>query len=685
MPLRPLRRPLVLTAGPALALGLLAGVGLPFPSSAAVPAADRGASSVFVWYAPGATAAQRQVALQSADLHAASRAEVPRTESVPVPAGEDASDVAASLRGRPGVRFAIPDLPVLRDATPAPDQLSQEWGLRNDGQTILDPDVSAPQKGAFNVDVDAPEAWARTRGSRSTIVAVIDSGVDITHPDLAPSIWTNPRPTSLNPDRPKEKDLHGWDFCHEDGSVYDPDEYFDDGGERELNDLHGTHVAGTIAAADDGAGTSGVAPGVTIMPLKVFGTKANGDDCGSDGIFEALVYAALHGAKVVNASWSISATDARDRAEIDDLFTTLGQEYGIVIVAAAGNGVVSADGQDAGIDVDAALAAEAAGDTSTDVPYPAASLSPNVITVGAVDNRGRLAPFSNYGYRSVDLLAPGVSVWSTIPGALTKGDYSRAYGFLSGTSMAAPHVTGEVALLASAGRLPATELVDRVVHTGKPLRSVPARGTATNDMADAYRALQPGTTLESSVAPPTVHTGGRAVATATLHDAVTWTPLARQLVVPCFRAAASRRWSCAPAVRTGLDGRASVTVAPSATTAVRWYFRGVPGSPAAAGPVQVVGLTRRVSAALSSTRVASGGQVRVTGRVTPGERGTTVLLQHLQGGRWRDLLTGVTDGTGRYRFRVQLERDGTRALRVLVPASDGYSASTSSKRTLTVT
>ncbi|RKS73908.1 subtilase family protein [Motilibacter peucedani] len=692
MPLRPTRRAHLLVAGPSVvALGLLAAA-LPAPAASARPAAASAAAassahSVFVWYDRGATAQERSLALGAVRASAPSGASssVPVTESVPVPAGSSAEAVAESLRGEPGVRFAIPDLPIHREAL-APDALTAglQWGLRNDGQVVRDDDLGIALRGVPNTDIDGPEAWKTTTGTRSTLVGVIDSGIDITHPDLAPAIWTNPRPVALDPSKPKEKDLHGWDFCHSDGSVYDPTEYFDDGGTRELNDLHGTHVAGTIAAANDGSGSVGAAPGVTIVPLKVFGVKADGSDCTSDGIFQALVYAALHGVDVVNASWSIEAADASDRAEIDDLFTALGTEYGMVIVAAAGNGVVDSHGVDVPVDIDQALADEAAGRRGVEVPYPAASRAPNVITVGAVDSRGRLAPFSNYGHHTVDVLAPGVSIWSTVPGALSKGDYSKAYGFLSGTSMATPHVTAEAALLRSSGTLPADEIVRRIETNGKPLRALPPLVTLTNDMADPYRALRPASAIRVTVAPPSVRTSGQSLVTATLSDGVSWKPRARQLVTPCFRIRGTSTWSCARAVRTDASGRAAVRVRPGSTLDVQWRFRGVTGAPAVSSDVVVVGVTRGVSLSIKPSSVRQGQPLRATGRVTDTGSGAQVLLQRFEGERWRTLLIGTTRSDGSFGFTARLSLQGTWKLRAYVPAGDGFTHSASSPRALRV-
>ena len=708
MLLRPSPRPRPLLAGvAAVALGL-GSLGLPgllglSPQAAAAAGASTpravsspgplsgSAGGVFVWYEQGATTVQRSAALHSAGLATGTNASVapavpaaPLTETVQVPAGSSAEQVAADLRAHSGVRFAIPSLPIRR--TGAPDALADGsmWGLRNDAQVVRDAELGVALRGVHNIDVDAPEAWATTRGRRSTLVGVIDSGVDITHPDLAASIWTNPRPVSLNPARPTQKDLHGWDFCHNDGSVYDPEEFFDDGGVRESNDLHGTHVAGTIAAADDQSGSVGVAPEVTIVPLKVFGVQRNGDQCTSDGIFQALVYAALHGVKIINASWSIEEATASDRAEIDDLFTALGDEYGMVIVAAAGNGVVDSSGADVPINIDEALAAEAAGQRGPQVPYPAASRAPNVITVGAVDNRGRLAPFSNVGHHTVDILAPGVSVWSTVPGNVARNNYSRAYGFLSGTSMATPHVTAEAAMLRSVGTLPAAEVVRRIVANGKPLRALPPLVTLTNDMADSYDALKPASAIRVTVVPPSVRSRGKALVTATLRDGVTWRPRASQLLTACLRVHGARRWACTPALRADASGRAAIAVSPLASLDVQWRFRGAPSVPAVSSSVVVVGVKRAVSLRLDRSVVSAGASLHIRGRVSDAVGGELVQLQQLQGDRYRTLLVGRVRRDGVYTFTARLSRLGAWRLRAYVPASDGFTASASSSRALRV-
>lgn len=251
--------------------------------------------------------------------------------------------------------------------------------------------------------IDAPNAWATTTGSKEIVVGVVDSGVDYTHPDLATQMWVN---EDEDPNTPADDDGNGWV-----NDVHGADCANNDGDPMDDNS-HGTHVAGTIGAAANGTGVVGVAPNVRIMALKVLGA----DNWGyySDAI-ECLYYAIDNGAQVTNNSWygtefSQALYDAIAEARDNDQ----------LFVAAAGNESADNDSQP---------------------HYPASFDLDNVISVAATDSNDRLAWFSNYGVGSVDLAAPGVGIVSSVPGG---------YDSFSGTSMAAPHVTGAVALLLAA-------------------------------------------------------------------------------------------------------------------------------------------------------------------------------------------------------------------------------------------
>src|SRR4051812_33546791 len=317
------------------------------------------------------------------------------------PAATD--EALAKLRSDPRIRYAEPNFVVHADATPNDPSYGNLWGLNNAGQTIN----GVP--GTADADIDAAEAWNVTTGSPSVTVAVIDTGVDWSHPDLSSQIWINPgencsgcRTDGIDNDHNGfVDDWHGWDFANGDNNPTD-----DHG--------HGTHVAGTIGAAgNNGIGVAGINWNVRIMPVKFLNAQGSGTDAEA---VSAVLYAAQNGADVMNNSWA--STDY-SQALADAI--NVADQHNALFVAAAGNN---------GTDNDA---------TPT---YPASYASPNVIAVAATDNTDNRAFFSNTGRRSVDLGAPGVDIYSTWR--------NGAYQFESGTSMATPHVAGAAALAKAA-------------------------------------------------------------------------------------------------------------------------------------------------------------------------------------------------------------------------------------------
>ena len=302
---------------------------------------------------------------------------------------------SAELAAIPGVERVDRD-PALRAAT-VDELYPSQWALENDGTS------PEPWGLEADADVDAPEGWHRTRGA-GVIVAVIDSGVDENHPDLAANLWRNPGETCGNGIDDDANgyvdDCHGWDFANGDGSLED------------LNG-HGTHVAGIIAAeANNGIGIAGVAYEAEVMVLKI------GDETPAlSAAVEAIAYAEAMGARIVNASWVVDDPAA---AEYLDPALSSTRDAGMIVVTGAGNQAVDLDLHQL---------------------YPASAPHPHVITVGASTPLDTRAAYSSWGSTSVDLFAPGEHIVSTVPGG---------YGAYSGTSMAAPFVSGAAALLWSA-------------------------------------------------------------------------------------------------------------------------------------------------------------------------------------------------------------------------------------------
>jgi subtilisin family serine protease len=431
---------------------------------AAASSGNARTTRVIVKYKPSATTSgggsARVHSLSAQGLRVRRTLTLTGAKVVDVPAGRTAEQVAADLRRDPAVEYAVPDVlrrPLANAAAPDDPGFGQQWGMRNTGQT-LDPTSKSTVTPVAGIDADALGAWGVASGSPAVTVAVIDQGVDITHPDLQKAIWTNPREVPGN-GRDDDgngyiDDVHGWDFVRGSGAV---DSTLDD-------DAHGTHVAGIIGATrNNGQGVAGLAAGVRIMPLKFMGEEGGYD---SDAI-EAIGYAKAMGAKVINASWGASAADD-PLADDPDLRDAISQ-CGCVFVAAAGNAGASSD------------------DPVTRV-YPAAFALPNELSVGALDSSGQLASFSNYG-GGVDLAAPGDDIVSTLP---------DGYGWGSGTSMAAPFVSATAALMLSlAPTLTPAEVVTRIRSSVTELPSLSGK-VSTGGMLDAGTAMR---TLAADVTP----------------------------------------------------------------------------------------------------------------------------------------------------------------------------------------
>jgi len=252
--------------------------------------------------------------------------------------------------------------------------------------------------------IGAREAWKISNNSSNLIVGVIDSGVDYNHEDLVNNIWRNPAEVPNdgidNDGNGYVDDVLGWDFLNDDNLPWD-----DNG--------HGTHTAGILGATGgNGVGLSGISQRTSILPLKFL--SGSGEGTTEDAI-RAIQYAVALGARVLSNSWG---GETYSRA-LEDAIASAGRND-VLFVAAAGND---------------------ASDNDALPMYPAAYALPNVLSVAATDRNDHLADFSNYGYATVHLAAPGDFIWSTTP--------ADKYSVMSGTSMACPLAAGAAGLLRS--------------------------------------------------------------------------------------------------------------------------------------------------------------------------------------------------------------------------------------------
>ena len=369
--------------------------------------------------------------------------------------------------------------PGLINLSPSDEFSTYQWGLKNDGEfrlvelkskfqaidNIYDgrkSNAGNPGPGDYEstvigavtgIDINIQPAWKlydQAEKKRSVTVAIIDTGIDINHQELKNAIWTNPGEIDGdgidNDGNGYVDDIHGWNFYSGNNQVFTGRE-----------DSHGTHAAGTISAARGAYGIAGITDNnyVKLMPLKSLG----GDNgLGSpEAVIKAIHYAEAHGASICNLSMGTTAYS-------EELAQTI-KNSGMLFVVSCGNGGISGLGYD------------------TDIypVYPASLPYDNVISVANLLFDGRLSKDSNYGATSVDIAAPGSYILSTVPG--------DAYGFMSGTSMAAPMVTGVATMLYSYRQdISLSDVKNILLNSSRKLDTLTGK-MVSGGLLDAYGAL----------------------------------------------------------------------------------------------------------------------------------------------------------------------------------------------------
>ena len=360
----------------------------------------------------------------------------------------ETSYTEAELAARTGGLDIIVDEQVVAFETDP--YFAQQWGLENDGSL---------QGAIADADIDVTKAWASSTGGSGVVIAVLDSGVDFGHPDLASSRWVNSDETCGNgvddDGNGYIDDCHGWDFIGNDATSWDGSNHF-----------HGTHVAGISSSRVDDVGVAGVAPLSVVMDVRVLDARGSGQ---TSGIAAGIRYAVDNGADVLNISLGAGPGLPRTAFAPVEAAIAAAHAQGVVVVVAAGNSNVNID-------------------SSPVWPASFAQYYDHVIAVASTDAADGRSSFSNYGVATVGIAAPGSSILSTMP----NGRWSTA----NGTSMAAPMVAGAAALVV--GDTPGIAPVDALSELINAADAVPSLAGA---VAQSVRLNVGNLYTERSTAP----------------------------------------------------------------------------------------------------------------------------------------------------------------------------------------
>jgi thermitase len=425
--------------GRALAITILAAAGLGHLAAAGSAAGPEYApGEVIVRFESGATAEDRAAARRELGAKLDERLSgLPRTQVLSLPPDERVPGAVRRLEELAAVTYAEPNFLYELDAIPNDPLFGDQAALNNLGQLINAP--GGAYSGAPGADIDAPEAWDVTTGDPSVTIAIVDSGIDLLHPDLAPNL------------------VAGYDYGVDDSDpspepLADPPD-------------HGTHVAGIAAAAgDNGEGVAGVSWSSRLQPLKVSGRPTPENPAGpilAGDVAAAFGDAGASGIRVVNASLggpNISST----------IENAISASPNTLFVVSAGND---------SSDVDSGF-----------TEYPCESAAQNLICATSTNHSDAGAwGFANWGATSVDLAAPGRDVLSTV--LASQGGYGGPYDFKTGTSMSAPQVAGVAALLFSQNpNASPIQVRSAILSSVDPLPALMGR-TVTGGRLDAASAL----------------------------------------------------------------------------------------------------------------------------------------------------------------------------------------------------